>query len=282
MLDYAANAVTYWRLDGLRAAFETACGKRGTDAATVIAEFLGPEDDEDAFWGRIRTNLAAGKLRLVFVADEIPGELRRIVEFLNNQMATTEVLAIEVKQYVDSDGKHQMIVPRLLGQTEAARQVKEARRWDRDSVLRELDTRSKAEGDVARRLFDWAVRRGDLRLWFGSGQKEGSFQAGLDNASGYLFPFALYTYGRIEIPFQFMSRRPPFNQLDRRVQLQQKLNAIPDVDIPVGSLDKRPSIPLTALASDQAFQVFLAAMDWSIEQARAAGRHVSSVASKTS
>ncbi len=38
---------------------------------------------------------------MLFVADEIPFQLRRIVEFLNAQMSEAEVLAvIEVKQYV--------------------------------------------------------------------------------------------------------------------------------------------------------------------------------------
>lgn len=280
MLDYAANAVVYWRLDWLRAAFEALCEKRGTSAEAALAGFLNSDDDPDAFWERIRTNLAAGRLRLVFVADEIPGQLRRIVEFLNEQMATTEVLAIEIKQYVDTGGHHQTLVPRLLGQTEAARQVKgqpTGRRWDRDSVLLELDTkRGKAEGDVARRIFQWAVGRGDLRLWFGSGQKEGSFQAGLDNASGYLFPFGLYTLGRIEVQFQWMLRRPPFSARERRVELQRKLNAIPGVHIADDSLEKRPSIPLQALTGHDALEAFLRVMDWSFEQAKAAGRSTTS------
>ena len=241
----------------------------------MLADFLSADDDPDAFWERIRTNLAAGRLRLVFVADEIPSELRRIVEFLNEQMGTTEVLAIEIKQYIDSDGKHQTLVPRLLGQTEAARQVKrrpEGRSWDRDSVLRELDTkRGKAAGDVARRVLEWAERR-DLRLWFGSGQKDGSFQAGLDDASGKFFPFALYTYGRVEVQFQFLLRRAPFNAHERRVELQQRLNVIPGVEIPDEGLGKRPSISLEALTDESALQAFLSAMDWAFEQARAGGR----------
>jgi len=276
MLDYAANAVVYWRLDRLRATFEAGCEKRGADAARVLADFLSSDEEADAFWERIKVNLAAGRLRLVFVGDEIPGELRRIVEFLNEQMSTTEVLAIEIKQYVDSDGHHQTLVPRLLGQTEAARQAKgrpEGRRWDRDSVLQDLETRrGKAERDVAWRVFEWANNRGDLRLWFGSGQKDGSFQAGLDDASGYLFPFALYSYGRVEIQFQWMLRRAPFDAPQRRVQLQQKLNTIPGVEIPDGGLDRRPSIPLEALTNANALEAFLAAMDWTFEQARAAGR----------
>ena len=54
----------------------------------------------ERFWEEVATNLHAGRLRLVFVADVIPDELRRIVEFLNEQMTRTDVLAIEVRQYV--------------------------------------------------------------------------------------------------------------------------------------------------------------------------------------
>jgi len=276
MLDYTANAVVYWRIDRLRATFEAGCEKQGTDAESALAKFLPAGDTPDAFWERIKTNLAAGRLRLVFVGDEIPSELRRIIEFLNEQMATTEVLAIEIKQYVDSDGLRQTLVPRLLGQTEAARQAKgrtAGRRWDRDSILLELNTNAtKAEAQVARRVFEWVDQRGDLRLWFGSGQRDGSFQAGLDDASGYLFPFALYTYGRIEVQFQWMLRRPPFDEFQRRVELQLKLNSIPGVEIPDEGLDKRPSISLSVLTNGSSLTAFLSAMAWAFEQARAVGR----------
>ena len=47
----------------------------------------------------MKTNLQAGKIRLIFVADVIPSELRRIVEFLNQQMDPGEVLAVEIRQY---------------------------------------------------------------------------------------------------------------------------------------------------------------------------------------
>ena len=36
---------------------------------------------------------------MIFVADSIPPELRRIVEFLNVQMKPAEVLGVEVKRY---------------------------------------------------------------------------------------------------------------------------------------------------------------------------------------
>ena len=76
MLDYAANAVVYWPIERLRATFEASDG-----AGDRLGGFLDPDADADVFWEQVGTNLKAGKVRLVFVADEIPAELRRIVEF---------------------------------------------------------------------------------------------------------------------------------------------------------------------------------------------------------
>ncbi len=52
------------------------------------------------------------------MADEIPAELRRIVEFLNRQMVETEVLAVEIRQFVGQDLR--TLVPRVIGRTEGA------------------------------------------------------------------------------------------------------------------------------------------------------------------
>jgi hypothetical protein len=60
----------------------------------------------------VKTNLAAERIRLVFVADEISPELRSILEFLNRQMSETEVFGIEVKQYVDDEGERQTMEAR--------------------------------------------------------------------------------------------------------------------------------------------------------------------------
>ena len=123
MLDYAANATAFWRVDSLRAWFEAECERQGTESSAAL-EAAFAITDSGTYWERVQTNLAADRMRLVFVADEIAPELRSIVEFLNRQMSETEVLAIEVKQYVDTEGERQTIVPRVVGQTEAARATK--------------------------------------------------------------------------------------------------------------------------------------------------------------
>jgi hypothetical protein len=122
MLDYAANAVVYWPIADLRAEFEARCEAEGADADEKIRSHLGADIDPGAIWERVKTNLQAGRVRMLFVADHIPPELRRIVEFLNQQMDPAEMLALELRQFVGEGLR--TIVPMLYGQTEEARRKK--------------------------------------------------------------------------------------------------------------------------------------------------------------
>jgi hypothetical protein len=101
MLDYAANATEYWPLDKIKDHYDVQLAKNNTLSLTDLGIEFGRED---AFWQNVGTNLRAGKIRLLFVADDIPISLQRIIEFLNNQMTTTEVLGLEIKQYISADG----------------------------------------------------------------------------------------------------------------------------------------------------------------------------------
>lgn len=123
MLDYAANATSFWRVERLQEWFEAECVQRGSSGAAEL-EAVFEITDPGRYWETVQTNLAADRIRLVFVADAISTEVRSIVEFLNRQMTETEVIALEVKQYVDADGERQTIVPRVIGQTESARRAK--------------------------------------------------------------------------------------------------------------------------------------------------------------
>jgi hypothetical protein len=98
MLDYAANAVVYWPVEQLRAEFEQGCAAIGTNPDDEIRDRLSLDGDAEVLWQRVKTNLQAGRIRMLFVADRIPAELRRIVEFLNEQMDPAEVLALELRQ----------------------------------------------------------------------------------------------------------------------------------------------------------------------------------------
>jgi hypothetical protein len=125
MLDYAANGIQYWSIEALRqAAMETAL-RRKRILDEELQALIGPEGPTDLedFWKSAEQNLRSGRIRLIFVTDNVPRELRRLVEFLNEKMNDVEVLAVELKQFI-GQGKHKAIVPRLIGMTETALDTK--------------------------------------------------------------------------------------------------------------------------------------------------------------
>jgi len=187
MLDYAANAVVYWPVETIRAKFEANCESRGDEPDKLVAELIEADlDDAEAvavFWRQVKTNLQAGKIRLVFVADEIPPELRRIVEFLNEQMDPAEVLAVEIAQYVGRGLK--TLVPSVIGRTAGSDKKKggslERRQWDEPSFFHELERRrGNAEAAVARGILEWA-KVNMPSIWWGRGTRSGGFIPGLDH-----------------------------------------------------------------------------------------------------
>ena len=119
MMDYAAHVTHTWNAADIRRTFEERIKDAGQDPGEILVNFLGGEEpDVEKFWQDVETNLRAAKMRLLFVADGIPDELTRVVEFLNEQMPGIEVLAVEVKQFKGDTGS--TLVPRVIGRTAEA------------------------------------------------------------------------------------------------------------------------------------------------------------------
>ena len=275
MLDYAANGVRYWPVETLRARFEQTCETQnpGQDPTKALADALSIEnytdDDVAAFWSRVKTNLQAGRIRMVFVADEIPLELARVVEFLNAQMDPAEVLAVEIRQFANET--LQTLVPRLIGQTAAA-QIKKAigttqRQWDESSFFRELEQRrGEREADVCREILQWGVQKNLMPTW-GKGAKDGSFLLRFKFEGSTYHLISAWTYGRVEVQFQMLTNEPPFDDEQKRLELLRRLNLIPGVSLGPDSIVRRPSVPLEALSTPGAVAKLCAALEWVIEKA---------------
>jgi phosphoglycolate phosphatase-like HAD superfamily hydrolase len=215
----------------------------------------------------VKTNLQAGRIRMLFVADRIPAELRRIVEFLNEQMDPAEVLALELRQF-QGEGLR-TIVPMLYGQTEEAQQknrVQASRQWDEASILAEIERRHGAEAlSTAKQIVEWIKTKG--QTWFGSGSKDGSVGVTVNCPYGsQSYPIAVYSYyGQVEIRFQYM--RKPFDDPAKREELRKKLNNIEGINLPSGR--QRPSIPIATLSNDdEKLRRFLDVMDGCIGELR--------------
>ena len=166
MLDYAAHAPETWKVDELRQTFENAVVARGADPEVELGRLLQADDDVDVdgFWEKVATNLDARRMRLLFVADKIPDELARVVEFLNEQMQNIEVLAVEVKQFRGETS--QTLVPRVLGRTAASptrTTATRGTRLTRDTFL--ADFTIPEQRNAAVRLLDAAIASKAVLEW---------------------------------------------------------------------------------------------------------------------
>ncbi len=168
------------------------------------------------------------------------------------------------------------LVPLVVGQSQKATQKRNptARRdrpWDEASVLGEIQSHfSNAEFGVARHIAEWMKDSGG-RLWFGNGLKSGSMGVTFTSKNGVgLYPIILWTYGRIEIQFQWMKGRPYFDGVENRRELMRRLNEIEGVNISEQDLTRRPSIALSVLATSTSKAKLVAALNWVVDQFRSA------------
>ena len=273
MLDYAANSVAYWSAETLRTMFEQRCSREQSDCATELARVTAGDPEE--FWGRVKTNLEASRLRLVFVADAIPRELRRIIEFLNEQMTSVEVIGVEIRQFLARDGRR-TIVPRVIGQTEKAQQRKsgsprQAVTWTEDAFFEKISqSRGPESAEVARKLLRWAEEHADRVAWNNSAR--GSFVATITGSEHENYVFLVGGEGVVELEFMWESRKKPFSDEQKRRQWLTRLNRIPGVRIAEKSLTGLPNIPLKTLANASAYDIFVETSKWALEEIRRALR----------
>jgi hypothetical protein len=288
MLDYAANGSVFWTPEQLRNWFESDDPEGATER---LVNWLDPSEEEpenvaDAFWQAVGTNLREGQIRLIFVADEIPATLQRLVEFLNEQMPRVEVLAVEIRQYRAAGSTSGALVPRLIGQTARAQAKKErptsparrSTRWTVEEVIESVGLPGTDDGAVACAVRDWAAEHPHIKITGGTGLSYPSFMVSVDSGrrtSRFRAVMALYGSphgGRpmLEVRVKRMCRTPPYNRNENRERLAADLHAlgIPRLDAEDGLIDKRPNIPLSELTNGRVDRL-MALVDRWIDDVRA-------------
>jgi hypothetical protein len=120
MLEYAASGRYYWTASDFRSQAQSTAGNESILSQKLKA--LGTEMVAEEFFAVMERNLQRSKMRLIFLLDDSPLELRSIVEFLNAQTKDTEVLIVEARQYEHNGTR--IVVPWVFGFTEEARVAK--------------------------------------------------------------------------------------------------------------------------------------------------------------
>jgi hypothetical protein len=264
MLDYAANCTSYWSVDTLRSGLEKTCNEKGSSEEEVLGRLLGTDGNVEEFWQKVKTNLQAKRIRLLFVADVIPLELRRVVEFLNEQMERTEVLAVELRQFEAQGLK--TIVPTVYGQTQeaATRRTGIGPRWDRDSLFDKLaKTVGSKELQIANDIYEWMRKGGSRDLIFGTGKENGSVYPLFKVDGVRINPVYLSSDGKLWIQFGGLEDKPIFGSLSLRRTLMEKFNSIKGVKFGEADLTSFRGIPLHTIAADPDGEAhIMAALTW--------------------
>jgi hypothetical protein len=112
----------------------------------------------EEFWSRVERNLDHGMLRLIVAGDELRPEVRRMIEYLNEEMEHVEVLGLELKCY-GADDERLVLVPTIIGQSLANvdRREHPQRQWtpaEVEEALRDLDDKDYAEALLT--ILRWA------------------------------------------------------------------------------------------------------------------------------
>ncbi|HHT11452.1 MAG TPA: hypothetical protein GX009_14185 [Candidatus Atribacteria bacterium] len=265
MLDYAANGVVYWPVEKIKSKFED----KHDEPEAVLSKFLDDESNVDDFWMKLKTNLQAGKIRMLFVADELPKDLKRVIEFLNEQMDPAEVLGIEIKQFSGEGIK--TLVPRIIGQTEESKTKKSTSMgriidWDEKAFFTELEkNRGNEETRIAIKLNEW-FKNNFQKFAFKKNPSFAVYWPYISHDSADYLPFAINTNGQISIYFQYLKDKKPFNNENFRLELLKKVNEIENVHIPIDRIGGRPNFPLNTLNNDKSMQNFIKTLEWTLEK----------------
>jgi len=228
LLDYAAIANTSLSVRDIQEALRN----NSESAESDLKEFLGEDANIEEFWQRVQANLELGKLRLIVLADTIPTELRRIVEFLNRQMSPAEFLAVEVKQFEHEGQK--VLVPRVLGITEAVRQKKHlapsvGKQWDEPMFMTALkENAGEKVRSLVQDLLIWITPQVSYVFW-GQGQKNSCFIPTIRRGKVDYQVCRMNSDGVFVFRFDWLNKKPPFDNEIVLRELLGKINSIPGI-----------------------------------------------------
>lgn len=129
---------------------------------------------------------------------------------------------------------------------------------------------SRTAGATLELLNRWTALGGTLL--YGSGAETSCFLMARERGhqEGDIWPATIYPSGKFEVVFQHLATRAPFDAVELRDQLRQRLNELPGIDIPAAKLTLRPSFSLRVLTSTGTTEALVRHLEWFYEQAHLA------------
>lgn len=164
IVEYAAHAQDRWEIGTVREMAQAYWSTRHQDVSNVVVEKFGLDGDVEDFWSLVEDNLRRGRFRLIVAADTIRPEVRRMIEYLNQEMANVEVLGLELRCYGGGDLGRLVLVPSIIGQTQIVAEKKTSSsattKWTPEKLIeycKDVDSSNPLLAARLEKLVRWAV-----------------------------------------------------------------------------------------------------------------------------
>ncbi|MBL7049806.1 MAG: pyridoxamine 5'-phosphate oxidase family protein [Nitrospira sp.] len=143
---------------------------------------------------------------------------------------------------------------------------KEVTCWDNMSFFQELEkNRGIEELKVASKLLAWANSTTNKIEWTES-DGTGSFIPVITHKGLPHKIFALHTSGMMELYFYWHQFSPPFDSVEKRLELLQKLNRIEGISIADQNISERPGLAISILTNEKSLNQLLKIYDWLVRE----------------
>jgi hypothetical protein len=227
-IEYLSHLQTEWSGDRFLEEAKAYWAKKEKAFEQLVQEKWGKEV-ESLYLSQLQSNIDTANMRLIIVADSIPSELRRMVEFLNNT-SKFEILGLEVALYSDEkDPENKYLIPTLLGASEQARDSKKISRsqWSEARFFEAVEESLSPEViKKIKNLYDFAKEFTDREPIWGTGKETGSFTEKLDINNNLFSVFSVYTDGNISINIGWNHKRLAEVDNDISEKFRKEVNRI--------------------------------------------------------
>ncbi len=84
------------------------------------------------------------------------------------------------------------------------------------------------------------------------------------------WPFTIYPTGKVEVVFQYMAARSPFDDIRLRQEFRERLDAIAGIELPASKIELRPGFQMSVLTESTVRDAVIESLAWFIEAAHQA------------
>ncbi len=230
--------------------------REGQPLAKLMRQRLdeqGPVEDwqEEKFRDSVVKTLRQGTFRIIVAVDKVTDELRRVIRYLNaSGPVGFSIYALEMHYFADD--QTELLVPQLVGmvpQRPTAATGKRGR-WDTERFFQASaaeESNSSEVIQVMRDLLEFTEQEAD-KVWWGTGNVNGSYSFHLLQNDGTASLFSVFTYGTIKINLGGGKHRVPESLWREWIVTLRKIQGfrtLRDSD-----LGKWPAFPLSRALSN--------------------------------